>query len=82
MEQREISQMSVIKSNNCNQGGQFSHQVMIPDPDSNSKNAPAVINNLPNKLMWAKHKFTPQYYLNIHVIIKYTIVSGNNNKDG
>lgn len=26
MEQREISQMSVIKSNNCNQGGQFSHQ--------------------------------------------------------
>lgn len=26
---------------------------MIPDPDSNSKNAPAVINNLRNKLMWA-----------------------------
>lgn len=55
---------------------------MIPDPDSNSKNAPAVINNLTNKLMWATHKFTPQCYPNTHVIIKCTIVSGNNIKDG
>lgn len=55
---------------------------MIPDPDSNSKNAPTVINNLTNKLIWATYKFTPQYYPNTHVIIKCTIVSGNNNKDG
>lgn len=54
---------------------------MIPDPDSKFKNAPAVINNLTNKLMWATHKFTTQYYLNIQVMTEYTFVIGNN-KDG
>lgn len=51
---------------------------MIPDPDSNSENAPAVINNLTNNLMWATHKFTARYYLNIQVMIVYTLVIGNN----
>lgn len=53
---------------------------MIPNPDSKTKNAPAVINNLTNKLMWATHKFTIQYYLNIQVMIEYTFVTGNNNE--
>lgn len=44
---------------------------MIPDPDSNSQNPPAVINNLTNILMWAVHKFTTQSCLNIQVVIKF-----------
>lgn len=55
---------------------------MIPDPDSNSKNAPAVINNLRNKLMWATqihYSVLPKQH---KVMIVFTFVIGNNNKDG
>lgn len=54
---------------------------MLPDPDNNSKNAPAAINNLTNELMWAMHKFTNQNYLNTLVLILYTSVIDNCTKD-
>lgn len=55
---------------------------MVPDPDSNSKNAPTAINNLTNELIRAMHKFTNQNYLNAQVMILCTSVIGNGTQAG